>query len=127
VKRFGLATSRVTLSPVTRHAETARRSYSAEQFKQVLRTVLRFVAEGRRASHRNTAQSASVSSPAVAVVSEWPEQMVRDLKACKTPLDYRLWAIKWADELSGSRTAIEKAIERHARREERRKKRKNDD
>ena len=54
-------------------------------------------AQGWRAAARGVAGRA----PAMTVRAGWPDQMKRDLAACRSAADHLAWGVKWADILAG--------------------------
>jgi len=52
-------------------------------------------------SARFTKASRALAGVQMAARADWPEQMQRDLLACRTAQDQRLWAEKWALYLVG--------------------------
>ena len=55
------------------------------------------------------------SPAAIAVATDWPLDMQRELFACKTPLQHHLWAEKWAEQLSGRAGQRQRAMATPAR------------
>jgi hypothetical protein len=69
----------------------------------------------KHAQQQNKLPAAARAAPAVAVDYAWPEDMRRELHACRTPADHRAWSEKWAEHLSG-RAALRKIADAMAQR-----------
>jgi hypothetical protein len=62
-------------------------------------------------SERYEKASSALASVQAAARAEWPEAMKREMQACRTPEQQRVWSEKWAEHLAG-RVVAEGAPER---------------
>jgi hypothetical protein len=59
------------------------------------------VAKRGALSERYEKAIGALAAVQVAARAEWPEAMKREMQACRTAVEQRLWAEKWAEHLAG--------------------------